>query len=50
MLFRLVLGKEKLTTVVTSSELYLFFTQFAQYQGQKKKNIYSYGGPGLEVE
>ena len=36
MLFRLVLGKEKLKTLVTSSELYLVFDQFTQYKGQKK--------------
>ena len=30
-LFRLVLGKEKLKTLVTSSELYLVVDQFTQY-------------------
>ena len=37
------LGKEKLKTLVTSSE---FFDQFTQYKGP----IYFYCGPWLEVE
>ena len=36
MLLRLALGKEKLKTLVTSSELYLVFDKFTQYKGQKK--------------
>ena len=37
MFFCLVLGKEKLNILVTSSELYLvFFYKFTQHKGQKK--------------
>ena len=38
-LFRLVLGKEKLKNLVTISELYLLFDQFTQYKGKKRKKI-----------
>ena len=38
MLFRLGLGKENLTILVTSLELYLAFDQFTQFKEQKKKN------------
>ena len=37
MLFRLVLGKERLNILVSSLELFLFFfNQFTQYKGQNK--------------
>ena len=50
MLFRLVLGKEKLIILVTSSELnQVLFDQFTQDKEQKKP-IYFYFELWLEVE
>ena len=50
MLFRLVLGKEKLIILVTSLELYLVFDQFTQYKEQKKKTDLLLSGLWLRVK